>query len=120
MLYETLRERGSLGEPKANRSFLFYSSIIELIITTRPIILRKIKYPYKNQYFFKNIIPLSIRVLDLFFLENHDISIVSMFCQKKYYPLVYEFLQNFKIPLFLKKIQKLYKNRDYYRKNRYG
>ena len=39
-----------------------------------------------------------------------------MFCQKKYYPLVYEFLQNFKIPLFSKKIQKLYKNRDYYRK----
>ena len=42
-----------------------------------------------------------------------------MFCQKKYYPLVYEFLQNFKIPLFYKKNQILYKNRDYYRKNRY-
>lgn len=72
-----------------------------------------------NQYFYKNIISLSIRVLDLFFLENHDISIVRMFCQKKYYPLEYEFLQNFKIPLFYKKNQILYKNRDYYRKNRY-
>ena len=28
-----LRERGSLGEPKANRSFLFYSSIIKPVIT---------------------------------------------------------------------------------------
>ena len=26
------QERGGLGEPKANRSFLFYSSTIELII----------------------------------------------------------------------------------------
>ncbi len=26
-----------------------------------------------------------------------------MFYQKKYYPLVYEFLQNFKIPLFIRK-----------------
>ena len=28
-----LRERGGLGEPKANRSFLFYSSIIKPVIT---------------------------------------------------------------------------------------
>ena len=34
---------------------------------TRPVILRKIKYLYKNQYFYKNIIPLSIEYWTCFF-----------------------------------------------------
>ena len=43
-----LRERGSLGEPKANRSYLFYSSIIKPVITP---------------------------ILDLFLVENSNTSI---------------------------------------------
>ena len=60
------RVEDGLGEPKANRSFLFYSSIIELIITP---------------------------ILDLFYLENQDYSIRSMFYIKKLFPIEYQSLR---------------------------
>lgn len=86
MLYSVLFQEREAVWVSRRRTVLFSLLIYHCAdyqTDTRPVILRKFKYLYKNQYFYKNIIPLSIRVLDLFFLENHDISIRIGFCQKK-------------------------------------
>ena len=88
------RVEDGLGEPKANRSYLFYSSIIELIITQ----ILDLLFVEKTNTSIRINITLKIIshyriVLDLFYLENQDYSIRSMFYIKKLFPIEYEFLR---------------------------